>query len=234
MTVATYLGRPRVLPPGLPGSPRDQIIAAAARLFAERGYAHTSMSEIARAAGLQQSSLYYWFRRKELILQATFAMNRIPLDFINIVGARSGSPALKLYRFVRFDTRQLCLSPCDFNEIERLAELQPDLFADFWADRQRLHDWVVTLIKAAVQEGQFIDCDPDLVALGLLSTDEGVQKRFRHQDQHRLASTNPFTHPAYDPDRVAEFVATTAVRALLRRPADLTRIQRQAATYADV
>ena len=75
------------------------------------------LGEIARAAGLQQSSLYYWFKRKELILQAVFAVNRNPLEFIERVGAGSGSPALKLYRLIRFDTVQLCESPCDVLEV---------------------------------------------------------------------------------------------------------------------
>ncbi|MDQ6615193.1 MAG: TetR/AcrR family transcriptional regulator [Actinomycetota bacterium] len=227
------LGRPRATG-GVPiGSPRDEIIAAAGRLFAERGYAHVSMSDIARAAGLQQSSLYYWFRKKELILQATLAVNRVPLEFINRIGARSGSPALKLYRLVRFDTRQLCRAPCDVNELERLAEGQPDVFAGFWEDRQRLHDWVVTLVGAAVEEGQFVACDPDLVAVSVLSFDEGIQKRFRHQDQHGTGGANPFSHAPRGADELADFAATTMLRALLRRPGDLARLQKQAARCGD-
>ena len=88
---ARPLGRPRSTGGASVGSPRDEIIAAAGQLFSERGYARVTMSDIARAAGLQQSSLYYWFRKKELVLQATFAVNRIPLEFINRIGARSGS-----------------------------------------------------------------------------------------------------------------------------------------------
>ncbi|MDQ1356157.1 MAG: hypothetical protein QOG44_530 [Acidimicrobiaceae bacterium] len=227
------LGRPRATG-GVPiGSPRDEIVAAAGRLFADRGYAQVTMSDIARAAGLQQSSLYYWFRKKELVLQATFAVNRVPLEFINRIGARSGSPALKLYRLVRFDTLQLCRSPCDVNELERLAEGQPDLFATFWEDRQRLHDWIVTLVGAAIEEGQFVPCDPDLVALSLLSFDEGIQKRFRHQLQHGPDGANAFRHQPRAAEELAEFAAGTMLRALLKRPGDLARLQRQAATCGD-
>jgi AcrR family transcriptional regulator len=227
------LGRPRAAG-GVPvGPPRDEIVAAAGRLFAERGYAQVTMSDIARAAGLQQSSLYYWFRKKELILQATFAVNRVPLEFINRIGARSGSPALKLYRLVRFDTLQLCNSPCDVNEMERLAEGQADLFAGFWEDRQRLHEWIVTLVTAAVEEGQFVPCDADLVAVSVLSFDEGIQKRFRHQDQHQQGTGNPFHHQSRGADELAEFAAATMLRSFLRRPADLVRLQRQAAACVD-
>ena len=143
-------------------APRDEIVAVATQLFADQGFDQTTMSEIARAAGLQQSSLYYWFKRKELILQAVFAVNRTPLEFIERVGAGSGSPALKLYRLIRFDTIQLCESPCDVLEVGRLAARQPELFADYWRDRQRLHDWVVSLVRAGVDEGEFVAVDPDL------------------------------------------------------------------------
>jgi AcrR family transcriptional regulator len=202
-------------------------------LFAERGFAQTTMSEIARAAGLQQSSLYYWFRRKELILQATFAVNRVPLDFIERIGAGSGSPGLKLYRLVRFDTLQLCLSPCDVNEVERLASQQPEVFADYWLDRQRLHDWVALLVRAGVEEGQFVDVDPELAGLGLLSFNEGVQNWFRNQDEHQPGTGSGFAHPTYDANQVADFLATTALRALLCRPTELRNLQSQAAAFAD-
>ena len=116
--VVTRIGRPRANGAAGPArSPRDEIVAVATRLFADQGFDQTTMSEIARAAGLQQSSLYYWFKRKELILQAVFAVNRTPLEFIERIGAGSGSPALKLYRLIRFDTIQLCESPCDVLEV---------------------------------------------------------------------------------------------------------------------
>lgn len=226
-------GRPRVAAGSSAGAPRDEIIAAAGRLFAERGYAQVSMSDIARAAGLQQSSLYYWFKKKELVLHATFAVNRVPLEFINRIGAQSGSPALKLYRLVRFDTLQLCKSPCDVNELERLAEGQPDLFASFWEDRQRLHDWIVTLVDAGVSEGQFVASDADLVALAVLSFDEGIQKRFRHQTEHRPGGANPFCHDPRSAAELADFAAAVMLRALLRRPSTLAALQRQAALCAD-
>jgi AcrR family transcriptional regulator len=228
------IGRPRASGPRRETrSPRDEIVAVATRLFAEHGFAQTTMREIARAAGLQQSSLYYWFRRKELILQATFAVNRAPLQFIERIGAGSGSPGLKLYRLVRFDTRQLCLSPCDVNEVERLASQQPDVFSDYWQDRQRLHDWVALLVRAGVDEGQFVDADPELAALGLLSFNEGVQNWFRYQDLHQPGTGSGFAHPAYDAEQVAQFMAATALRALLRRPRELRSLQAQAAGFDD-
>jgi AcrR family transcriptional regulator len=63
------IGRPRNDADAAPSeSPRAGIVNAATKLFSEKGYAQTTMSDIARASGLQQSSLYYWFRNKEQLL----------------------------------------------------------------------------------------------------------------------------------------------------------------------
>lgn len=206
-------------------SPRAGIVNAATRLFSEKGYAQTTMSDIARAAGLNQSSLYYWFRNKEQLLGETLLVNRAPLSFIAEVGAGSGPPAVKLYRLLRFDTIQLALSPIDFNEIQRIAHEQRTDFHQFWTDYERLRGWVSDLIGAAIAEGKFIDCDRDETAGLLLNFDEGAQKRTRlHTDEGERVT---------EAVRVAEQVATIAVRGLLKRPSEISRISAQAAQFDD-
>jgi AcrR family transcriptional regulator len=46
----------------------DEIYSVVARLFARKGYHSTSMREIARELGMNQSSLYHYFKSKEDIL----------------------------------------------------------------------------------------------------------------------------------------------------------------------
>lgn len=50
-----------------------QILDAAARLFREKGYATTSMRDIAAATGMLPGSLYYHFPAKEALLVAVYA-----------------------------------------------------------------------------------------------------------------------------------------------------------------
>ncbi|MCV7424084.1 TetR/AcrR family transcriptional regulator [Mycobacterium yunnanensis] len=207
-------------------APRAGIVDAATKLFSEKGYAQTTMSDVARASGLQQSSLYYWFRSKEQLLQETLAVNRASLDFIAEVGPGSGSPALKLYRLLRFDAMQLALSPMDFNEIERIAHQQRADFHQFWRDYERLTQWVVDLIGAGVGEGKFVDCDKAQTAELLLSFGEGAQKRARLTAEagDRVAAAV----------RIGEQVATLSLRGLLKRPGDVERLRTQAAAFDDV
>lgn len=47
---------------------REAILAAAARLFAQRGYAGTSMNQVAEASGLSKATLYHYFTDKYALL----------------------------------------------------------------------------------------------------------------------------------------------------------------------
>ncbi|MFL5516368.1 MAG: TetR/AcrR family transcriptional regulator [Gemmatimonadales bacterium] len=48
---------------------RDQILDAAERLFAEQGFARTTIKQIGRAAGVNSALLYYYFADKEELYQ---------------------------------------------------------------------------------------------------------------------------------------------------------------------
>ena len=51
---------------------RDEILGAAARLFAQRGYSATSMNDVAQASGVSKATLYHYVRDKhDLLAQIT-------------------------------------------------------------------------------------------------------------------------------------------------------------------
>lgn len=50
----------------------NKIIDAARAVFIEKGYAETSMSEIAAKAGMNRPALHYYFRTKDKMFQAVF------------------------------------------------------------------------------------------------------------------------------------------------------------------
>lgn len=51
----------------------QQIIEAAKQMFIEKGYAETSMSDIAARAGINRPALHYYFRTKEKMFEAVFS-----------------------------------------------------------------------------------------------------------------------------------------------------------------
>jgi TetR/AcrR family transcriptional regulator len=219
-------GRPRARPRQTAHDPRDEIVAVASRLFAHQGIAATKMSQIAEGAGLQQSSIYYYVRNKEEILGEIVAtVNRLPLAFLARVDAEGGSPAVRLFRLIRFDVRTLCAFPYDINEIHRTSAEDPDTFREYWAERQALNDGVEKLIRTGIDAGELLDVDPRLTALTVLADDEGVQNWYRPVGDRRLRGRDD---GEYESDEIATFLATFTLRSLLVERRKLASIIRRA------
>lgn len=224
MAVQKSAGRPRRNTKSRSGdTPRDEIIEAAARLFAEKGYTATTMSDIAREVGVHQSSVYYWFSRKEAILHEALMVVRAPVDFVQHVASEE-NPALKIYRLLHFDTLQMAQSNIDFLEIEIVATNYYDDFRRFWDDYADLHRVLAGLIEQAIAHGEFVACDPGQTALVMLSTNEGTQKRYRRQRNHDDPG-HGFTYPALSAEEWAHLSATTSVRGLLKDPREVVKFR---------
>jgi len=82
---------------------RAAILAAAAGLFAERGYDRTGMEAIAGAVGISAPALYYHFASKEAILYCHLeaAMTEIVTALRDAVAGAGPAPAEQLAAFVR-------------------------------------------------------------------------------------------------------------------------------------
>lgn len=60
----------RIAPAKRPSKNRDKLLAAARRLFAEKGFAETGTEEIVREAGVTRGALYHQFADKQDLFQA--------------------------------------------------------------------------------------------------------------------------------------------------------------------
>ena len=107
---------------------QEQLFNTAASLFAEKGYHGTSISDLARAMGLQKGSLYHYFKSKEeLLFRLLDEYITGALDEIEELCALEITPAEKLRRFMLFyssfyagDRDRLVLL---INDIDKLGEL---------------------------------------------------------------------------------------------------------------
>jgi AcrR family transcriptional regulator len=68
---------------------RDEILKAATQLFANRGFHETSMSEVARAAGVSKALIFWHFKTKEELFLAVLHRLLEPyvIDFAEEAGA---------------------------------------------------------------------------------------------------------------------------------------------------
>ena len=215
-------GRPR-LSGAASGSPRQDIIREATALFVAKGYAETTMSEIARSAGLRQSSLYYWFARKENILQSLLEENRSSLALATALEAQPGAAAPRLYAVLHADVVQLCSAPLDFYEFERVARSQPQNFGAFFDDYAALHRLTASIVQQGVAAGEFRTVDAADAATAALGLNEGLQRHYR-QPLPGLRS--------YSTEQVSALSADTTLAGLLVSQGNLPEIRTVAAGIA--
>ncbi len=76
---------------------KQELITAAERLFTERGYEDTAVSDIVRAINVGQGTFYHYFRSKEDILAAVAEKIVAPLaEEIRNIAEGSDGPATKV------------------------------------------------------------------------------------------------------------------------------------------
>ncbi len=84
--------------PGFVSARRSEIVAIAAELFAAKGYASTTVREIADAAGILSGSLYHHFDSKESMIEALLRdfLERIDAQYRDVLSA--GEPPVETLR----------------------------------------------------------------------------------------------------------------------------------------
>jgi AcrR family transcriptional regulator len=147
-TDGTRVGRPRATPSASTGTPRDEILDAAAALFAERGYAGTSTRAIAERVGIRQASLYYHFAGKdEILLELLETSVRPSLEFVERL--RNGADAVAaLHALAVTDVATLLASPHNVGALYLIHEVQEPRFESFREHRAQLQQAYVDLVAA--------------------------------------------------------------------------------------
>jgi TetR/AcrR family transcriptional regulator len=81
---------------------RDAILARAAELFARRGYAGTTMNDIADACGLSKATLYHYYRDKYALLVSICEEHVVTLRaLVDDVNTRALAPRARLRELIR-------------------------------------------------------------------------------------------------------------------------------------
>lgn len=149
---------------------RQQILAAARRLFAERGVAAVTMQQIAQAAGVGQGTLYRRYASKGQLCAALLGEQVFSLQQ-EVSGWRNeAAPA-----FAILD--RLLLRLADFNEangplLAAMTEGANEAAGGYY--HSPMYDWlhkvVAGLLAHAVAVGECASLDPEATADVLLAT----------------------------------------------------------------
>jgi AcrR family transcriptional regulator len=186
---------------------RRAIEDVASELFRERGYAATSVRDIARALDIQGPSLYAHVASKEEVLWSI--IDRIAGRFeeaADAAAATDGPAVDRLAAFVQGHVRVITDDPGASSVfIHEWRHLSDDRRAAILARRDDYEQRLRTLIEDGRVEGSLALVDPALAATFLLTALNGIPTWFR-RDGH------------LSPGQLADAYADLAVRSLTEAP----------------
>ncbi|MFN8341036.1 MAG: TetR/AcrR family transcriptional regulator [Cyclobacteriaceae bacterium] len=154
-------------------SRKEQVIRKAAELFREKGYAASSMRDLAQKLGIEAASLYSHIKSKEEILQnLCFDMAsefRKSLDEVEKMNVNAGEKLrLGVIGHIQVMAKDLIAAAVFMNEHRHLS--QPYL-RDFLLLRINYINRFKAIIEAGVAEGVFKDSiDTKLAVMTLFSS----------------------------------------------------------------
>lgn len=144
----------------------DELLDAALTLFLDRGYAHTSVAQIARKAGLSKGAVYLYFPSKQAVLEGLVRRAVRPVATKVIAEADHGTDLRATLTAILKSVAQGLADPRTYaipKIVMREAVVAPDI-AEMY--RRAVLDAVlpaaVTLLTAGIASGQIRAVDPEL------------------------------------------------------------------------
>lgn len=161
-----------------------EIIEAAAKVFAERGYHGATTQDIADVLGIRQASLYYYFPSKEVALevvcarsaegflttaQAIVAGPGTPVERLSALIRSHISPILELGDYIKVFLTQRHFLPNPSRQ--RVAEVSRGIEETFF-----------NVIREGIESGDFrCDIDPRLTMLTILGAANSVSAWYQKE-----------------------------------------------------
>jgi AcrR family transcriptional regulator len=164
------------------GSRRDEILAVAAKVIAERGLAGATVRDIGQAAGILSGSLYYHFDSKEQIvvdLLHPSLLASVERSQEKIDGAATNEEAIT--ELIHLSVRQAANYPYRSLILRNEAHLytQSDALKPIAALRTRSRDLWAGVLEAGAAAGEFrADIDVDVAVRSMFDSVLGSARWF--------------------------------------------------------
>ena len=165
------------------GSKKEAIIKKAAGLFCRKGFASSSMRELADLVGVEAPSLYNHIGSKSEILQAIcfqvaneFNNHLIKTDKTTL------SSSQKVETIIRFHIHMMLHS---YDEVfvanHEWKQLNDPFLSNFLQQRKLYENTLVSIVEKGIEKKEFKKLDPYVAVLTILSAVRGLEFWFRHR-----------------------------------------------------
>jgi len=163
-------------PKNEPSSPRKELIrqeflTKAAEVFEKKGFAQTTIQDIAQALELSRSALYHYFKSKDEILEALvlehteYAAEQLERQFLN----NDEAPSELLQQLLSNSINGRMTGATRLRVLDQLAaEMPPEIKQKFDHGRRRVLDLYTKLIQKGIDAGELRPVDARTAAFAIL------------------------------------------------------------------
>jgi AcrR family transcriptional regulator len=158
-----------------------QIKDAALKLFAERGYYNTTISQIAEGAGLSKGTIYWYWKTKDEL--AFSLIEEMLSDFLRLIEkARDGEGGF-LEKSIRLGQEVADLYEEEKEQCRLLWRFRADrhyIFDTRYSQKvasyyERMRSALAELVQQGIDKGEIYEVDPVFLAFIILGITEGLE-----------------------------------------------------------
>lgn len=163
----------------------NQMYATATQLFARRGFAGTSLQDIADEMGVTRPALYYYVKSKDDLLARLIAEITAgnTAQICEVAEDATMDPVAKLSRIAEIMALNRALQPSRFVLLARSeAALPVDLAAIHETTKRTMLQTLVGVIREGIDTGKFRPVEPRLAALQIIGMCNWVAWWFHEED----------------------------------------------------
>lgn len=170
------------------GTKKDTIVRKAAALFRKKGFAGTSMRELAENIGVEASSLYNHIGSKSELLQSICF--EVANDFtihLNKVEAQPSSASIQLKELIRFHIHMMTE---EYDKVfvanHEWKQLEEPYLSNFLNQRKLYENRLTEIIQTGIQKKEFRNVHPYVTVLTILSAVRGLE--FWHHNKKKISA----------------------------------------------
>jgi AcrR family transcriptional regulator len=162
-------------------SKKDLILQKAAAMFREKGFAATSMRDLAETVGIEAASLYNHIRSKNEILEAICfdVANRFNTNF-DIIEASKQAVIPKVETLLRFHIRQMVENYEEVYVADReWKHLEEPYLSNFQNQRRAYRKKFASILEEGIQKNEIKKIDAPTAVLIMLHAVSGIESWHR-------------------------------------------------------
>jgi len=166
-------------------SKKDIILQKAAVMFREKGFAATSMRDLAESVGIEAASLYNHIRSKNEILEAICfnVANRFTVN-MEAIEASQDSSIQKVETLLRFHIRQMVDNYEEVYVSDReWKHLEEPYLSNFQTQRRNYRKRFASIIEEGIQKKEIKKIDASTAVLIMLHAISGIESWHRSREK---------------------------------------------------